>query len=854
VTALLRTVDEEEEAPVERVLATGRTDADGNMAGALIFPADVDGPAELIFTVQDGDVSDLATAEVELLTDARILLVTDKPLYQPGQTMHLRALALQRAGRAPLGDHEVVFEVSDSAGNKVMRERVLSNAFGIAATTFTLARQVNMGEYRIKAVLDEVEVEKQVTVERYTLPKYRVTLALDKPYYLPGERVEGTVSAQYFFGQPVAGGAVSVSAAAFDVEFTTFAEHEGTLNAEGLYRFAFDLPSYLVGTSLEQGNALIKVDATVRDLADHEQTVSRTTVVARAGVDVTLLPESGVLIPGVPNRIFVIVSDPMGAPLSDAHVTVNIPGHDFTVALDAQGIGRILVTPAAGPLQATVTVTPAGGEPVVLSLSLLGGGIGRTLLLRTDRPIYEVGDTLLAEVLLARPHGRVFVDVVHGGRTVRTDALDVIDGRAEWSVEVDAALSGAVQLSAYFLGDESEIVRDGRLVYVEAADGLQVRLLPDQEIYRPGDPARVAVEVTDGEGRPKVAALGVQVVDEAVFALQESQPGLLKVYFELEEALRTPNYQFAWPSLSPEEVIEPEEPPASGGGIDADRAARAEVAFAAQEGGSEVYGVALNTRRERIEAAGKVLAPAMEAFVTTITSDLQQANLPHFDADAVSDRLAEMDLVDFWGRPFHVERRDEEVIVDQWGWAPEDNVVWHLISDGPDKRSGTADDVVAKFSLYDIWWGRGWEEDGWFNDADGGMLPGAGGGEPPPAAEPDEEGPGGVRIRSYFPETLHVDPAVITDGDGRAHRVHDGRLHHRVAHVGARQLHGRAARFHARRGSSCSRTSSWTSTSRRRSPGDDVVSVPIAIYNYLDIPQTVRLEAEAGRLARAHGR
>ena len=32
---------------------------------------------------------------MQVKTAPRVLLVTDKPLYQPGQLMHLRALALQ---------------------------------------------------------------------------------------------------------------------------------------------------------------------------------------------------------------------------------------------------------------------------------------------------------------------------------------------------------------------------------------------------------------------------------------------------------------------------------------------------------------------------------------------------------------------------------------------------------------------------------------------------------------------------------------------------------------------------------------------------------------------------------------
>ena len=42
------------------------------------------------------------------------------------------------------------------------------------------------------------------------LPKFKIAVTTDKPYYLPGEEVNGTVKANYFFGKPVADGKVTV--------------------------------------------------------------------------------------------------------------------------------------------------------------------------------------------------------------------------------------------------------------------------------------------------------------------------------------------------------------------------------------------------------------------------------------------------------------------------------------------------------------------------------------------------------------------------------------------------------------------------------------------------------------------
>jgi hypothetical protein len=130
----------------------------------------------------------------------KLLLTTDKPLYQPGQTIHLRALALERGDNAPLAREQVTFEVEDGKGNKIFKKAVATDAFGVAATTFRIGTIVNTGEFKVRLVRGEATTEKVVTVGHYALPKFEVAIRTDKPWYGPGDTVTGTVDARYFFG------------------------------------------------------------------------------------------------------------------------------------------------------------------------------------------------------------------------------------------------------------------------------------------------------------------------------------------------------------------------------------------------------------------------------------------------------------------------------------------------------------------------------------------------------------------------------------------------------------------------------------------------------------------------------
>jgi len=71
-----------------------------------------------------------------------------------------------------------------------------------------------------------------VNVERYVLPKFRVSLEFTandgkmKRDYRPGDHVTGTVRANYFFGKPVDNAAITLKASAMDAELFTAATAE----------------------------------------------------------------------------------------------------------------------------------------------------------------------------------------------------------------------------------------------------------------------------------------------------------------------------------------------------------------------------------------------------------------------------------------------------------------------------------------------------------------------------------------------------------------------------------------------------------------------------------------------------
>ena len=164
---------------------------------------------------------------------------------------------------------------------------------------------------------------------------------------------------------------------------------------------------------------------------------------------------------------------------------------------------------------------------------------------------------MVLRVFSTKKSGAAYVDVVKQGQTVLTRDLDIENGEAEVSLTATPELAGTVDLNAYLFGRDAQPIGDHRLIFVQPADELKIDAVADAPVYKPGGEARIRFRVTNSRGEGVSAALGLQVVDEAVFALAEKQPGFAKVFFYLEQEVMKPRYEIH--SIGMPEVVEPVE-------------------------------------------------------------------------------------------------------------------------------------------------------------------------------------------------------------------------------------------------------------------------------------------------------
>lgn len=568
-------------------LYTGNTGTDGSAAAEFKVPALPAGQYKMEVVTRSAFGEEKLERDVRIKSESKVLLVTDKPLYQPGQLIHIRALALRPFDLAPIAGQDLMFEVEDSKGNKVFKRTHKTSDYGVAAVDFQLADEVNMGDYQVRAQLGETTSNKTVSVKRYVLPKFKNDVKADKSYYMPKETIKAELQSDYFFGKPIAGGKVKVTASTFDVQFKDFQTWEGKTDANGHASFEIKLPDYFVGQPLAKGDALVKLEVKVTDTADHTETIIKTYPVSNTPVRVSLIPEGGRVVPGLDNRIFVAAIYPDGSPATcDVNLTYGVPGKEkpfAKVTTNEAGLAEFTIAPKAaqfrkdgGMEQQNIEMLggqqhPWWGQRQYLDIGVEakdknGVGIsfvsglntdpfGENIVLRLDKAIYKGGDVVQVDVRSSAGLPTAYLDVTKGGQTLLTKWLDVKDGKATHKLDLPPTVFGTLELHAYQMLAGGEILRDTRVLYVQPSSNLKIDVKADKNEYLPGGEGKIRFTVTDPVGKPTAAALGVIIVDEAVYALQEMQPGLEKVYFTLQEELLKPQAQAVYKPSEPIPVL-----------------------------------------------------------------------------------------------------------------------------------------------------------------------------------------------------------------------------------------------------------------------------------------------------------
>ncbi len=524
-----------------------RTDASGFATLDFQVPRSVeDDEAEISIEGRRGVLVETAESDIELDRDAQIMVTTDKPLYQPGQTLHTRVLMFD-AARHALADQKATLKISDPESTTVFRTDLTTSRFGVANADWTISENTRLGDYRVEVELESDKYDGSygattVKLSRYDLPNFTVNVKPDRPYYLAGQDARVEVRADYLFGQPVKRGHVRVvreterqwNYREQKWETEEGDKYEGDADADG---------KFMAPIKLADEHEKLK-DADYSRFSDltfaayfTDATTNRTEQrrfdlrLTKDAIHIYVVGQDSRQSRLLPLEFYVSTSYADGTPAS-CEVAISKTWDDDvqpreltlqTIKTNAYGIAKVsaLSLPKEAiddddesslMFRARDANGAAGTHAETFSFDS-----GALVRVETAKPLYRDGEPIRATIAASEKDAVIAVDVINEQRVLQSQLIHLENGRAALTVPYRREFSGAVTLAAYTTENGGrEPHHATRTVLYPHDNDLKFKVSLNQETYRPGEEASASFLTRLANGRAAESALGLVIFDRAV--------------------------------------------------------------------------------------------------------------------------------------------------------------------------------------------------------------------------------------------------------------------------------------------------------------------------------------------------
>jgi alpha-2-macroglobulin-like protein len=461
-------------------------------------------------------------------------VMTDKPLYQPGETIWFRAdlrATGTLVGAAPTG---LTMQLLSPRGAIAMEKRIQTTN-GVAQNDFALAADLDGGEYTIQLTADDGTTDtKKIIVNTYEAPRLMKTLELLRKAYGAGDQVSAAIEVKRATGEPFAGKPLTGVVTVDDVELARLALKT---DGDGKAIAKFALPA-----AIARGDGLLTILA---DDGGVTESIQKRIPIVMKTMQLAMFPEGGDLVDGLPGRVYFLARNTIGKPADIDGKIVDDRGQvvgDFTSIHD--GLGRFELTPATDRSYHVEITRPAGiTQQFAVPGAVAGGCVLRSVAGGSADVLRIAATCTTARSLL--------VEAVLRETRLAAGAVDVAAGAPTLlELPVDPAAQGAVRVTAFSTKQEPLAER---LVYHGRGQDLKITLAADKKTYAPRDPVKLTLHASDASGRPVKASVGVAVVDDTVLSFADDKAAkiLAHLYLEAElgataaDPIEEPNFYFS---------------------------------------------------------------------------------------------------------------------------------------------------------------------------------------------------------------------------------------------------------------------------------------------------------------------
>lgn len=656
-----------------------------------------------------GDFTQNAEIQIEINHHISAHLQTDKPIYQPGQTIHTRAVILDSSGRVAQSE-KINLLIQDADEEDIHSAHLISSKFGIIQDEWTIPNTAAAGMYLITITAQNDDawkiVRHYVRVSRYELPFFSVAAKPSKMGYLPGENATVTVAGTYLFGKPVPNGKVRI--VKLEESYRRSRDNdkqeiiaEGEADAQGIFTAQINLKKDhedFIGRYYEQFKD-INFAAYFTDASSGRTEQRRFDLrLTHDQIHIyTFGPGSG---GSLPAPSYITTCYPDGQPAATS-IEITLDGRGIHAKTNRDGIAKIFLV-GSGTRDDhrrdnfIIKVVDAAGKTGELKRSYWMEN-GEPLRMESSRTLYRPGESVTLQITSPAempPDQLVMVHALLGDKKRITGKMvRIVNHKAEVTFPYQDEFRRTINFVAWDAFDpktsyETGVLGSKAVIFPDSTD-IKVNASMDRSIYQPGETASLHMKAVASDGKPVEAALGIAIVDQSVLERARTDAGFgQRSWFSCAFCWEYDNNEIAGFRLNDLYNLKPATP------ITPELDLIAE-AFAAK---SSVYLTGKNSENAANTPSFKTITVQMDELEDTLRSYFYTwLKFPQNPED-LSGMLGSkwVNLRDPWESPYYSKFRLEG-----------NNLVLSIWSNGPDKKQKTADDFVAGtikhayFRIYD---------------------------------------------------------------------------------------------------------------------------------------------------------
>ena len=476
-------------------------------------------------------------------------LATDKPMYQPGETIHYRALVMDRFSLrpaqsdfslqfylvTPLKEQKLIGQGNGRISRLEKPGELLSGPdgkplTGLGAGNFQITPDAPGGEYTL-LLKDSFgrfpEQARKFIVNRYQKPRINKELDFHRKTYAPGQDLKAYCKASSADGKPLANSVVSSTFSVDGVPMGVDGKPNDKpavfqTDSEGRVALKYRLPNEIV-----RGASTLSV--TFQD-GGNTETISKPVPLVLDKIQMEFFPEGGDMVAGLPTRVYFHAQTLLGRP---AEVTGRILENGKVIIPEVktlsddtepginQGMGRFELTPGKDAKYEFEVTKPESVRQKFSLQSVKDSGV----VMHLGRDFYRAGEKVDVQVR-STTKSRLMVGMYCRGRLLESAYLD--DGNGSCLLNPQDPIGGVCRLTVF-----EEKVNDAntknlypvseRLFYRQPSESLRLEMVADKSAYVPGDKASLKILAKNENSNPVDAVIMLGVVDNSVVVMADEK-------------------------------------------------------------------------------------------------------------------------------------------------------------------------------------------------------------------------------------------------------------------------------------------------------------------------------------------